>query len=88
MKLKYDFMVQEVADGFVAVAVGSDAMKFSGLMRMNGTGAFILEQLKEDISLEELVGKMAEKYDADEETLRSAAENFLAKLKAEGILLD
>ena len=30
MKLKYKFVVQEVSDGFVAVAVGADAAKFSG----------------------------------------------------------
>ena len=88
MKLKYDFAVQEVADGFVAVAVGDDAPKFSGLVRMNKTSAFIFEQLKGDVTMDELVRRMAQKYEADEGTLRESAEAFTSKLRAEGLLQD
>ena len=41
MKLKYNFVVQQVADDYVAVTVGKDASSFGGLIRMNKTGAFI-----------------------------------------------
>ena len=46
MKLKYNFVTNEVADKIVAVAVGDDLSKFNGFIKMNGTGAFIFNMLK------------------------------------------
>ena len=86
MKLKYKFVVQEVADGFVAVTVGPDASKFSGIIRMNGTSAFVFDLLKEEITMDEIVRKMYEKYDADEEVLRKDAEKFTAGLREANLL--
>ena len=39
MKLKYNFVTNEVADKIVAVAVGGDLEKFNGFIKMNDTGA-------------------------------------------------
>ena len=35
MKLKYNFVINEVAGSTVAVAVGDDAAKFKGFIKMN-----------------------------------------------------
>ena len=45
MKLKYNFIVNEVADKMVAVAVGDDLDKFNGFIKMNDVGAEIVEIL-------------------------------------------
>ena len=86
MKLRYNFVVQQVADDYVAVAVGEDASNFGGLVRMNKTGAFLFELLKKDMTREELLAAMVEKYDADEEILQSNLDVFLEKLKEEKVL--
>ena len=46
MKLKYNFIVNEVADKMVAVAVGADLEAFNGFIKMNDIGAEIFEILK------------------------------------------
>ena len=86
MKLRYNFVVQQVADDYVAVAVGEDASNFGGLVRMNKTGAFLFELLKKDMTREELLAAMVEKYDADEEILQRNLDAFLEKLKEKQVL--
>lgn len=86
MKLKYKFVVQEVSDGFVAVAVGADAAKFSGIIRMNKTSAFVFKQLMKDVTEDEIVAGMCERYDGDEQVMRKDAQAFIKKLAAADLL--
>ena len=44
MKLKYDFVIEEVAGQKIAMVVGDDADK-SGFMQLNDTGVYILNLL-------------------------------------------
>ncbi len=46
MKLKYNFVMNKVADKTVAVAVGDDLANFGGFIKMNDTGAFIFGLIK------------------------------------------
>jgi len=88
MKLKYNFMVNEVAGQFVAVAVGDGVEDFSGFVKMNDIGAEIFEILKEDVTVDEVIAKMLEKH--PESNLEEATEvvnGFIAKLKEENILV-
>lgn len=57
-------MIQEVADAFVAVS--ADSKEFHGMIRMNKTGKDIFKLLQNEISEEEIVTKLIEKYDAEE----------------------
>ena len=89
MKLKYNFVMNKVADKNVAVAVGADSEKFNGFIKMNSTGAKIFEILKEDVSKEELVLKLKEIYsDQTEDILRQSAESFLGELEKAGVLIN
>ncbi len=87
MKLKYDFIVNEVAGQFVAVAVGDGVEQFGGFIKMNDIGAEIFEILKEDVTVDEVIAKMLEKH--PESNLEEATEvvnGFIDGLKAEDIL--
>ena len=87
MKLKYNFVVNQVADKMVAVAVGGDLETFNGFIKMNDIGAEIFEILKEDVTLEEVIAKMAEKH--PEATLEEATEEvtkFVKQLQEAGVV--
>ena len=88
MKLRYKFATQKVGAGVVAVAIEEDALKYSELLRMNSTGAFILEQLQNDISYAELTERMLEKYEADKATVEIILKDFLGMLSGKELLLD
>ena len=80
--------MQEVGLGVVAVAIEEDALKYSEILRMNSTGAFILEQLQNDISYDELTAQILRKYDADKVTVENILKDFLSMLVGKELLLD
>ena len=88
MKLRYKFATQKVGLGVVAVAIEEDALKYSEILRMNFAGAFILEQLQNDISYVELVDRMLQKYDTDKATVEKVLVDFLGMLSGKNLLLD
>ena len=88
MKLRYKFATQRVGFGIVAVAIQEDSLKYSDILRMNSTGAFILEQLYEDISFVELTERILRKYDIDKETAEKILTDFLGMLSGKKLLLN
>ena len=87
MKLKYEFVVNQVADNMVAVPVGDGLENFNGFVKMNDIGAEIFEILKEDVTLEEIVEKMLKKHpEATKEEALETVTEFTEQLKKEGIL--
>ena len=88
MKLRYKFATQKVGTSVVAVAIEDDALKYSDILRMKSTGAFILEQLQNNISHDELANRMLQKYDIDKGTVEKILLDFLAMLSSKEILLD
>ena len=87
MKLKYYFVVNEVAGNMVAVAVGEDVTKFNGFIKMNKTGAEILELLKSETTVEALVEEMAKLYpECDTQQIKESVENLVEKLKTAEVL--
>ncbi len=87
MKLKYNFVTNEVADKIVAVAVGDDLQQFNGFIKMNDTGAYIFNMLKNDVTEDEIVSAMQKDYeDATEEEIRETVGEFVGKLKEADVL--
>ena len=86
MKLKYNFISNEVADKIVAVAVGDDLQKFNGFIKMNDTGAYIFNMLKNDVTEDDIVAAMVKDYpDATEAEIRETVHDFVAQLIEKGI---
>lgn len=87
MKLKYNFIINEVAGKMVAVAVGDDIDNFNGFVKTNAIGAEVLELLKNDITIEEITKKLSDKYsDTDAKEIESGVKDFIDGLKAEGVI--
>ena len=87
MKLKYNFVTNEVADKIVAVAVGEDLENFNGFVKMNDIGAEIFEILKNDVTTDEIVALMLEKHpESTKEEAEEAVSGFIAELKKNGIV--
>lgn len=87
MKLKYKFVVREVAGKSVAVAVGEDNRNFNGMIKLNETGEFIFKMLQGDgSSLEDICAALMKQYDIDEGTAKDAAEGFIGQLSEAGII--
>lgn len=86
MKLKAGFITHSMGDEHVLVATGEAAEKFRGIARSNETAAFIVDCLKEETTLDAIVGRMCAEYDAPEETIRADVRKILDTLRSIGAL--
>lgn len=80
MKLKEGFVTQQMGDEQIMVATGTAS--FSGLVRSNATAAFIVDCLKEDVTKEQIVAKLLDKYDVSEAVVAADVEKILTKLRS------
>ncbi len=87
LKLKYDFIINEVAGQLVAVAVNEGMSEFNGFIKMNDIGAEIFEILKEDVTIEQVIEKMLAKHpEATEEEARDTITDFISELKKNNLI--
>lgn len=88
MKLKYNFLINKIADDLVAVPIGDGAIEFNSIIKLNDTAAFIFEQLNTEIQSEELISRVAKKYDCDVEEAEANVQNILSGLKSANLLVE
>ena len=81
MKVKNGFILRKVGKQFVVAATGEASRNFNGMIRLNDEAAFAFGQLQSDITEEELVAALVEKYGGNEAEVRGDVANFLAKLR-------
>lgn len=86
MKLKYNFVVRNVAGQSVALAVGDDNAKFNGMIKLNSVGEFIFKLLANDISLDEIINKITEEYDVDASEAKASVEQYVSVLRENGLI--
>ncbi len=84
MKLKYNFVINQVAGETIAVSVGNQA-GFNGYLKLNDTGAIILNALKNDTTRDEIIKKLLKQYpDATTQQAADSVDDLIEKLnKAE-----
>lgn len=87
MKLKYKFVVKEVAGKPVALAVGKDSVRFNGMINLNETGKIIFELINErDVTEQEIVNTLVDMYKIDSETAESGVKHFVSGLHENGLI--
>ena len=84
MKLKSGFVTHEMGNEQIMVATGEAS--FAGLVHSNMTAGFIVDCLKEDVTAEQIVAKLLEKYDVSEAVVAADVEKILTKLRSIGAL--
>ena len=80
MKLKPDFITQDIDDVQFLVPVGGET--FSGIVRSNKTAAYIVNLLKEETSEDRIVDAMLAKYDAPKEVISADVKKVLSTLRS------
>ena len=88
MKVSEEFIMREIAGEHILVPVGDAAAKFNGLITMNEVGKYIVEQLAEEHTVQELVDKITAEYDVEAQTALTDVETFLDQLREVGALVE
>ena len=76
----------ELDDETVAIPLGKNAKLFHGVIKMNDTGAYIMNLLKEDISEEDIVRLIDMEYDASKEQIAADVQSYLDEFRTRGLL--
>ncbi len=86
MKIKYNFVVREVADKMVAIAIEENTESFNGMLTLNDSGAFIFKLLQEGADMNTLVSKFLKEYDATREQAENTITKFVEKLREANLI--
>lgn len=87
MRIKEGFILREVADSYVVVAVGAASLNFKGVIKINESAAMLWKAMEEgDKSVEDLVELLLNKYEVDENTAKKDVIDFVEGLKGAGII--
>lgn len=87
MKIKDGFVLRNICDEYIVVAVGRQTLDFKGLIKLNESGAFLWEQLKSDRTEEELLAALTAEYTVDEATAQADIAAFVSSLKEADLLV-
>jgi sensor domain CHASE-containing protein len=87
MRIKKDYVLRTVANEYIVVPIGTEAVNFNGVMSLNETGKWLWEQLTEETTMEALVQKMVLRYKVDEVNARNDILEFIDKLNKKAVLM-
>lgn len=85
MKIKDGFILRNVAGNNVVVPIGQATIDFNGMISLNDTGAFIFEQMLNEITRDELVQTVINEYGIDGELAQRDVDAFIEKIKGEDL---
>ena len=86
MKLKSDFITQEIDGTQFLVAVGGES--FNGIVKSNATAAFIVDCLKNDTTEQAITDAMCAEYDAPRDVIAADVRRTLSQLREIGAIED
>lgn len=86
MKLKSGIIINELHGDYVAVAAGEAGRAFNGMIKMNGTAAFIAKTLQNEIDEDGVVEALCGEYEVDAETARENVRAVIEKLRSVGLI--
>ena len=84
MKLRKGFIVHHSGEESILVSTGDT--DFSGVVNGNQTLGLILECLKEDVSEQDIVASLKEKFEADEGAIERDVAKAISELRKIGAI--
>ncbi len=86
MKIVKEFVCREIAGEYILVPVGKTAQEFNGMINLNVTAHFVWEWLEKVSDRQELLHKMTEKFEIDEQEAGEDIDEFIGQLLENGFI--
>lgn len=86
MKLKEGFEIVEIAGDYMAIPTGENMATFGGNVVLNEVSAFLLKQMKQNVSKEDLVDLMLNEYEVDRETVSADIDEIITTFTKLGLV--
>ena len=88
MKIKSGFVLHKVGGEHVVVPVGKRTKEFSGMIRLNDTGAFLWQHMEGTFTADSLTASLLSHYDVPEETAATTVARFIENMRRANLLED
>lgn len=85
--LSEDYLMTDVEDGIILMPLSSEKIKKERFFSTDGIGAIVLNMLKENKNVDEIIDSIVSEFDAAPEIVRSDMYEFLSDLEKEGIII-
>lgn len=86
MKIKEGFILKDVAGSKIVIATGNQRLNFSGIITFNDVGAEVFNMLNGTNSVEEIVAKISNDYNAPCEVVKSDVEKLIEKMRKHNLI--
>ncbi|HWP95565.1 MAG TPA: PqqD family protein [Syntrophomonadaceae bacterium] len=87
MKIKDGFILREIAGANVVVPVGENMVKFSNMITLSDTAAFIWKALSEqELNREQILQLIVDEYEVGEEAASADLDKFIGSLLKANVL--
>ena len=88
MRIKEGFILKDVAGSKIVIATGEQKMDFSGVITFNSVGADIFMLLDGTNSIDDIVKKISEDYEAPVEVVQADVEKLIEKMRKYNLIED
>ena len=88
MKTNSEYILREIAGETVLIPTGSASQKLNGMIRLTETAAFIWKQVDTARDLSEIIRRIQEEFEVDEETAGRDVRGFLYELYIRDMVRD
>ena len=86
MKIKEGFILREVADSYIVVAVGDAVKSFNGVINLNETGALLWKALERGAEEKDLIDALLNEYEVERALAERDVKIFITKLTEAGLI--
>jgi hypothetical protein len=86
MKIKDGYMARAMEDRYIVVSLEEDDDEFKGLITMNSSGMYIWELLQNNITYDEILKNLLNRYDAPENIIKNDLDKFLDNARKANLL--
>ena len=86
MKIKTDYITQQVGKHQYMIPTGQEAENFKGMIRGNKTAAAIIDLLKQETTEEAVTDAMLKRFDAPRERIAADVHKVVETLRSVGAL--
>ena len=86
MVLKYELEFLQIDEDTVAVPISGGVDEFNGVLKVNDTARFILEQLSKDTTIDEIVDNALKRYSGEREEITAFVREYIEILRENDLI--
>lgn len=86
MKLSKDFVLRQVAGTWVVLPLNRETVDFTGMIRLNDSGAMLWQLLEQGSSRNDLIQELTARYSVSAQQTTADVDAFLDTLRSAGCI--